>query len=594
MDKVAKKEKGGLLLRTFCNSDNHAMDFLIGATLGVAFFLLVYGSSTLNVTYDSWIYAGYIEHDIVQHYAGWMFLRQANWDWPLTVANNMATPIGVCVAYTDSIPLVAVLFKFIEPLLPPAFQYFGWANFINCLLQGGFAMLLIRHFDVDRAYAAIGTVFFVVMPIFSERLFRHTGLSAQWLVLAALLLYFTSRHRERFPVAGFFALCVLAVGIHSYFVPMVCALLAAALLSYAFSTRQWKKPTIYLCICLAGIVVMAYLMGIITRGGSSPSEDFGLFSMNLNALFNPRSFDDFNPDKTLIWSRLLPALPQFRRQYDGFNYLGVGVLLGLIATIIFKLVCNATEAKGQNNANAPRKFKDIVMHHIWLVAVCICLGIFSLSNIVTFGDNVLFTVPISGFVQRLCATFRSSGRLFWPISYLLLLSMVVCIGRMKNKRRAYIAVCLFLALQLFDLSGVYLQKNAYFAQGEIVVESEFTSPQWTYFAQNYDYVYCLGPIIDYDMTASLIQLNPNVTTNILLAGRGDSPFHYQEYMDYLRSGEPLRDGEMYLCTDDETLIYVMEGLNENVGVWRTGRYRIIANQNINCPWPQYVPEEPEV
>ena len=112
-----------------------------------------------------------------------MFLRQSPWDWLLTVASNMASPIGVCIAFTDSIPLVAVLFKFMEPLLPPTFQYFGWANFVNCFLRGGFAILLIRHFDFDRAYTTIASPFFVIMPIFSERLVRVISHLAPKLVI---------------------------------------------------------------------------------------------------------------------------------------------------------------------------------------------------------------------------------------------------------------------------------------------------------------------------------------------------------------------------------------------------------------------------
>lgn len=46
--------------------------------------------STLNVSYDSWIYKGYVEKDIIQRYAGWMFFRAAPWSWPLTVAGNLA------------------------------------------------------------------------------------------------------------------------------------------------------------------------------------------------------------------------------------------------------------------------------------------------------------------------------------------------------------------------------------------------------------------------------------------------------------------------------------------------------------------------
>ena len=63
---MAKKEKLSLLSPSFFSIDSHIIDFFIGATLCVAFFLVVYGPSTLDVIYDSWIYTEYIEHDIIQ------------------------------------------------------------------------------------------------------------------------------------------------------------------------------------------------------------------------------------------------------------------------------------------------------------------------------------------------------------------------------------------------------------------------------------------------------------------------------------------------------------------------------------------------
>lgn len=43
---------------------------LAGALLGAAAFLLIYGVRPLNVCDDSWIWSGYVDRDIVQHYAG--------------------------------------------------------------------------------------------------------------------------------------------------------------------------------------------------------------------------------------------------------------------------------------------------------------------------------------------------------------------------------------------------------------------------------------------------------------------------------------------------------------------------------------------
>ena len=90
-------------------STRSARLFWLGALLGAAVFLLVYGLPPLNVANDAFCRGGYIEKDIQQHYAGWLFYRSSALGWPLGVTQAVNAPQGVSVAYTDSIPLLAVL-----------------------------------------------------------------------------------------------------------------------------------------------------------------------------------------------------------------------------------------------------------------------------------------------------------------------------------------------------------------------------------------------------------------------------------------------------------------------------------------------------
>ena len=89
-------------------STRSARLFWLGALLGAAVFLLVYGLAPLDVANDAFCRGGYIEKDIQQHYAGWLFYRSSALGWPLGVTQAVNAPQGVSVAYTDSIPLLAV------------------------------------------------------------------------------------------------------------------------------------------------------------------------------------------------------------------------------------------------------------------------------------------------------------------------------------------------------------------------------------------------------------------------------------------------------------------------------------------------------
>ena len=237
-------------------STRSARLFWLGALLGAAVFLLVYGLAPLDVANDAFCRGGYIEKDIQQHYAGWLFYRSSAPGWPLGVTQAINAPQGVSVAYTDSIPLLAVLCRPLAAALGGTFQYFGWFTLVCFALQGGFAALLCGLFAKGLAAPLAGSLVFAASPILLERAFRHTSLGAQWLVLAALYCYFVCRRQSRFASRGLFVINILAVGIHPYFLPMTYAVTLALLLEYAVKQRQWLRPALFLggnMLCTAAL-----------------------------------------------------------------------------------------------------------------------------------------------------------------------------------------------------------------------------------------------------------------------------------------------------------------------------------------------------
>ena len=97
--------------------------FLTGCLMGILCFAGVYGVKILNVTYDAWLLNGDI--DLMQHYIGWGHFRNSPWSFPFGLITTLSKPYPMSVIYTDSIPAVAVFFKFLSPVLPETFQYFG-------------------------------------------------------------------------------------------------------------------------------------------------------------------------------------------------------------------------------------------------------------------------------------------------------------------------------------------------------------------------------------------------------------------------------------------------------------------------------------
>ena len=56
---------------------NKIILFILGSLLGLSVFLMIYGFKPLSVTNDDFLRGGYIEQDVRQHYAGWLFYRNA-------------------------------------------------------------------------------------------------------------------------------------------------------------------------------------------------------------------------------------------------------------------------------------------------------------------------------------------------------------------------------------------------------------------------------------------------------------------------------------------------------------------------------------
>jgi hypothetical protein len=124
------------------------------------------------------------------------------------------------------------------------------------------------------------------------------------------------------------------------------------------------------------------------------------------------------------------------QEYEGFNYLGLGVvLLGAMALVRHRSSLSALRSP----ALRP------------LIMASALLTLLALSIRVTAGQTVLFIFPVPLFLFHLLAIFRASGRFFWPVWYLLLLAAIVCGAltmRVQWTRRAVLTAAL--GLQLFD------------------------------------------------------------------------------------------------------------------------------------------------
>lgn len=436
--------------------------------LGALCFTAVYGIRVLNPCYDDWLLN---RGDLTQHYLGWCFFRRSAWTFPIGLTDGLAYPDYSSVIFTDSIPLLAVFFKLLSPLLPETFQYFGWWGLACFMLQGLFAAKLLDALHIGRVQILLGSLLFILSPTVIEKMFRHTALGGHWIILAAIYLFVRHRHlyRDIKKAALYWGLIGAYIGsVHMYLLPMcgafVCGFVLCGLL---LEERLGNKIRHILpgAAFTLGLSAAVYLLGGFSTRADAGSSDLGEFSFNLNGFFNAKGY-----------SRFLPSLATYHDgQYEGFAYLGLGVFILLAFALIYMAQLLYRRARMGKRREEDRAF---VLYGTVYVLMSVGLILFAASPEVTFGDKLLFVLTDSSTLTHYWGMFRSSGRIVWPVCYLIDIGVIVCSDRLftkKNAAAAVLAVCVL--LQIFDISGKLLGSRKTFAR-EITYEAPLKSGIW--------------------------------------------------------------------------------------------------------------------
>ncbi len=430
--------------------------FAVCALIGAVVFIGIYGTRILDFTDTGWLFNN--DHDLRQHYIGWCAYRSDPWHFPIGLIDSLSYPNSMSVIYTDSIPLLAVIFKLFGPLLPQTFQYFGLFGILSFMLMGGFASLLLRRFVDSDICCVIGSVFYVISAPVIQRMYFHTALAAQWLIIAALVLWvydglIDSNAKKVFYWA---ALGFMCVAVHSYFLPMAGMVLAALIIT---QLAEKKGAGIVLAefaaFCAAGLITL-YILGGFYGVSSASGFGLGTFTSNLNTFINPWEI-----------GRFLPVLPlQNYFQYEGMAYLGAGILLLFVivaAGLIFRMARKVPE-----EAFHSKKIYGRVTILLVLVSVIVAV----IPN-VSYNDIMLFWVPYPQPVEKILSIFRSNGRLIWPAMYILITAAVSFTAyTFRHTKIGVIVLAGALVLQFADM------RDAFAARHDLYMEEHGTDTLW--------------------------------------------------------------------------------------------------------------------
>jgi hypothetical protein len=433
--------------------------------MGFAAFIGVVGLGILNPRNVSWLLADF---DMTLEYLGWAFYRYGPWTFPIGLNPNFGLDISSSIIYSNSMPLFAMVFKPFSSLLGEPFQFWGIWILFCFVLQACMAWLLVGLITKDIWLKIFATGLLLFSPPMFSQIGFHNSTIGHFPILAAL--YLILRPNQNKIALWWVILLPCTLMIHPYTFAMLVVLWLADLLDKFIIQKKLNIFQVLLeMVCaFATTILMAWQAGYFMN--VSPGETgFGMYRMNLLALFDPSGFDAAN------WS-FVYSLPWVRsnNNYEGFVYLG----LGLIAVLLISLPMVAKHRD---------KFVKLLRGNIFIFLCLICLMLFALSNNIGIGPWT-FTVPLTPKLFSIASILRASARMFWPVFYVIALAGIYFLIRGYSKKIATTVLGIGLAIQIIDTSGAWLEiKNKINHPGAQPVSS-LSDPFWIDAAKHYNKV----------------------------------------------------------------------------------------------------------
>jgi hypothetical protein len=381
--------------------------------------------------------------DMATGLVGYLYYVQSPWHLPLFYVSALGAPTGANVIFTDLVPIVGLFGKLIHSVTGATTNLYGAYLFLCLALPGVMMTLVLIAARIRYALAAIiAAIFANTMPALLWR-WGHIALQAHFLLIGALALYLFSLRKPgwRGFAAVWTAYLALAYLTSIYLFAMVgavwlCAIVQRRLNSLATTREAFGTAALTVTLVTTAIA----LGGQFGAGTGLPFDHYGHYSMNL--------LSPVVPQESGIFPGLGGVIDATGGQYEGFNYLGLGLLLASLLVLPVEVSW----------------LRQNLKRHVALSVAFAALAVFAISYRVFAGHWLLFELPLPHYVNRVLGIFRSSGRFFWPIAYAQMAIVIVLSFRCAQ---ALIALCLLGAviIQLFDVQPLRERIIASIADG---------------------------------------------------------------------------------------------------------------------------------
>ena len=404
------------------------MHGIIAFALGIGLALFLYPTDFLL---GSLVYWEHIEGDTAINWIAYMAFAYDDWRWPLLRTVLLYPPAGANIYFADSIPLLALVGKLIFKTTGFLPNYFGPWVLVSYGLQCGVGYWAFRQARLTPWASLAGGVLCLLVPTFIFRI-GHLPLLGHWALLAAIGIYLRIVEQGRRSDLGLgLAFTMLLVLVNPYLLVMAIAIYLAGL-GDAVARGSVKLRHAVACgaLVFAGVLGLAVLFGLVNPSRSlSIVGGFGHFSMNVLSPIWPQVSG---------WPiRSGVILDASGGQYEGFNYLGAGLLL---------LVALALLTSGKVLLQGARR-------HVFLAVAMLLMAVYALSSKIYVGQSLLVTLPYDSVwpLDVLTGVFRASGRFFWPMCYGLVFLSASALFIQFKERRFLAIVLIVVVVQLINI-----------------------------------------------------------------------------------------------------------------------------------------------
>lgn len=393
--------------------------------------------------------------DSALFYLGWCNFLNDIWRFPFGSNPNYGG-LSSSIVYADLVPIFALIFKLLRSFFSENFNYFSIWIFFCFYFQIFFSYKIVLHYTNSKKYSFIASIYFALAPIFLQRMgyvFSHGG---QFLILGALYLINLKFNKFKFNI--YLIIILISILVHFYIFIMISIIFFIDIIKKFFDDKKIISLIKIFFVYLFLSILIMYISGYFNMNSlNSMANGYGFYKFNLLGFFDPVQLSD-NKETSILgfstWSLFLKDLPSYSGEYEGFSYLGLGIILLFIISSYYYFVSFLNT----------RIFLKSKIH----IIIFFVFTIISLSTNIDFGHLKILHIDLNKYFYSLLGIVRASGRFIWPAYYLIFIFVFVQIFFHNNKSNSIKIILICLIIQLIDTSpglnqffnGKYFKKNS--------------------------------------------------------------------------------------------------------------------------------------